>query len=51
MAELILSRNFSVPDAHTLRVYREGGGYKGWDKAKGMEPAAEPQGTEVVEEA
>ena len=40
MAELILSRNFSVPDAHTLRVYREGGGYKGWDKAKGMEPAA-----------
>jgi NADH-quinone oxidoreductase subunit F len=40
MAELILSRNFEVRDAHTLRVYRETGGYKGWDKAKGMEPAA-----------
>ena len=40
MAEIILSRNFAVPDAHTLRVYRETGGYQGWDKAKGMEPAA-----------
>jgi NADH-quinone oxidoreductase subunit F len=40
MAELILSRNFEVRDAHTLRVYRETGGYKGWDKARGMEPAA-----------
>ena len=40
MAELILSKNFEVRDAHTLRVYRETGGYKGWDKAKGMEPAA-----------
>ena len=40
MAELILSKNFEVRDAHTLRVYRESGGYKGWDKAKAMEPAA-----------
>jgi NADH-quinone oxidoreductase subunit F len=40
MTEKILSKNFAVPDAHTLRVYRETGGYKGWDKAKGMEPAA-----------
>jgi NADH-quinone oxidoreductase subunit F len=40
MAELILSKNFAVPDAHTLRVYREAGGYRGWDKAKGMEPGA-----------
>jgi NADH-quinone oxidoreductase subunit F len=40
MAELILSKNFEVRDAHTLRVYRETGGYRGWDKAKGMEPAA-----------
>ena len=40
MAELILTRNFDVPDAHTIRVYRERGGYQGWEKAKGMEPAA-----------
>jgi NADH-quinone oxidoreductase subunit F len=40
MAEKILSKNFDVPDAHTLRVYRETGGYRGWDKARGMEPAA-----------
>ncbi len=40
MAERILSKNFNVAGANTLRVYREGGGYRGWDKAKGMEPAA-----------
>jgi NADH-quinone oxidoreductase subunit F len=40
MAEKILSKNFDVRDAHTLRVYRETGGYRGWDKARGMEPAA-----------
>jgi NADH-quinone oxidoreductase subunit F len=40
MTELILSKNFEVRDGHTLRVYRETGGYRGWDKAKGMEPAA-----------
>ena len=39
MAERILTRNFDVKDAHALRVYREGGGYQGWEKAKGMEPA------------
>jgi NADH-quinone oxidoreductase subunit F len=40
MAEKILSKNFDVPGANTLRGYRDGGGYRGWDKAKGMEPAA-----------
>jgi len=29
-----------VPDSHTLRVYRERGGYAAWEKAKAMEPAA-----------
>src|SRR3990172_11514463 len=40
MTEKILSRNFDVPDSHTLRVYREHGGYAAWEKAKAMEPAA-----------
>jgi NADH-quinone oxidoreductase subunit F len=40
MAEKILTKNFDLRDSHTLRVYREAGGYRGWDKAKGMEPAA-----------
>jgi NADH-quinone oxidoreductase subunit F len=40
MAEKILSRNFDSRDAHTLAGYRQTGGYRGWDKAKGMEPAA-----------
>ena len=40
MTEKILSRNFDVPDSHTLRVYRERGGYAAWEKAKAMEPAA-----------
>jgi len=40
MAEKILSRNFDVPASHTLRVYRERGGYAAWAKALTMEPAA-----------
>src|SRR3989304_2647090 len=43
MTEKILSRNFDVPDSHTLRVYREHGGYTAWGKAKAMEPAAMPE--------
>jgi NADH-quinone oxidoreductase subunit F len=38
--EKILMRNFARPDAHTLRGYREAGGYTAWDKARQMEPAA-----------
>jgi NADH-quinone oxidoreductase subunit F len=40
MTETILSRNFDVPGSHTLRVYRERGGYAAWEKARTMEPAA-----------
>jgi len=40
VTEKILSRNFDVPDSHTMRVYREHGGYTAWEKAKAMEPAA-----------
>jgi len=40
VTEKILSRNFEVPDSHTLGVYREHGGYTAWEKAKAMEPAA-----------
>ncbi|MCI0546854.1 MAG: NADH-quinone oxidoreductase subunit NuoF [Candidatus Rokubacteria bacterium] len=40
MAELILTRNFGLADSHTLRVYRDTGGYQAWEKARGMEPAA-----------
>jgi NADH-quinone oxidoreductase subunit F len=40
MADKILTRNFDLPDSHTLRVYRETGGYRAWAKALGMEPAA-----------
>ncbi|MBI2524549.1 MAG: NADH-quinone oxidoreductase subunit NuoF [Candidatus Rokubacteria bacterium] len=40
MTEKILSRNFDTPGSHTLRVYREHGGYTAWEKAKAMEPAA-----------
>jgi len=40
MAEKILTKNFDLRDSHTLRVYREAGGYRAWDKARGMEPAA-----------
>jgi NADH-quinone oxidoreductase subunit F len=39
-AEKILTRNFELADSHTLRVYRETGGYTAWQKALGMEPAA-----------
>jgi NADH-quinone oxidoreductase subunit F len=38
--ERILTRNFGKAEAHTLRVYRETGGYAAWDKARAMEPAA-----------
>jgi NADH-quinone oxidoreductase subunit F len=38
--EKILMRNFGRPDLHTLRGYREAGGYAAWDKARQMEPAA-----------
>jgi NADH-quinone oxidoreductase subunit F len=40
MAEIVLMRNFSNPDSHTLGAYRAGGGYTAWDKARQMEPAA-----------
>jgi NADH-quinone oxidoreductase subunit F len=40
MAEIVLMRNFSNPDAHTLAAYRRAGGYAAWDKARQMEPAA-----------
>jgi NADH-quinone oxidoreductase subunit F len=38
--ERILSRNFDVPDSHTLKVYRERGGYAALEKAGTMEPPA-----------
>jgi len=40
VTEKIFTRNFGLLDSHTLRVYRETGGYRGWEKAKAMEPAA-----------
>jgi NADH-quinone oxidoreductase subunit F len=40
MAEIVLMRNFSNPDSHTLAAYRGAGGYAAWDKARQMEPAA-----------
>jgi NADH-quinone oxidoreductase subunit F len=40
MAEIVLMRNFSNPDAHTLGAYRSAGGYGAWDKARQMEPTA-----------
>ena len=40
MAERVLMRNFDRASSHTLAVYREHGGYAGWDKARQMEPAA-----------
>ena len=39
-AERILTRNFDRSDAHTLRRYRETGGYTAIEKARAMEPAA-----------
>ena len=40
MAEIVLMRNFSRPDSHTLSAYRAAGGYAAWDKAREMEPTA-----------
>src|SRR3972149_1653863 len=40
MTEKILSRTVDVPDSHTLRVYREHGGYTAWEKPEPREPAA-----------
>jgi NADH-quinone oxidoreductase subunit F len=40
MAEIVLMRNFSNPDSHTLNAYRASGGYAAWDKARAMEPTA-----------
>jgi len=40
MAEIVLMRNFSNPDSHTLNAYRASGGYAAWDKAREMDPAA-----------
>jgi NADH-quinone oxidoreductase subunit F len=40
MADRPLTRNFHLPDSHTLRVYRETGGYEAVRKAFGMAPAA-----------
>ncbi len=39
MAELILTRNFHLPESHTLRVYRETGGYEGLRNVLAMPPA------------
>ncbi len=40
MAERIFTRTFHLPGSHTLRVYRETGGYTAIAKALRMEPAA-----------
>jgi len=40
MTEKIFTRNFHLADSHTLRVYRETGGYTALVKAFRMEPAA-----------
>ena len=40
MAEKIFTRNFHLADSHTLRVYRETGGYTAIAKAFRMEPTA-----------
>jgi NADH-quinone oxidoreductase subunit F len=40
VAEPIFTRNFHLEDSHTLRVYRETGGYTALAKAFAMEPAA-----------
>ena len=39
-AERILTRNFDRSDSHTLRRYRETGGYTAIEKARAMEPSA-----------
>jgi NADH-quinone oxidoreductase subunit F len=38
--ERILTRRFDRPDSHTLAAYLETGGYRAWEKARSMEPAA-----------
>jgi NADH-quinone oxidoreductase subunit F len=38
--EAILTRNFGRSDSHTIRAYVDTGGYRGWAKARSMEPAA-----------
>jgi NADH-quinone oxidoreductase subunit F len=40
MGEKIFTRNFDIADSHTLRVYRERGGYTALPKALAMEPEA-----------
>jgi NADH-quinone oxidoreductase subunit F len=40
VTEKILSRNFDQPSATTLAGYQQAGGYRGWEKAQQMEPAA-----------
>jgi NADH-quinone oxidoreductase subunit F len=40
MAERILTRNFDRPESHTLRVYRETGGYEGLANVLAQPPAA-----------
>jgi NADH-quinone oxidoreductase subunit F len=40
VTEKIFTRNFHLADSHTLRAYRDTGGYRGLTKALGMEPAA-----------
>lgn len=40
MEELFLSRNFKVPNAHTLRVYEANGGYQAMKKAFAMDGSA-----------
>jgi NADH-quinone oxidoreductase subunit F len=39
-SEKIFTRNFHLADSHTLKQYREQGGYTALPKAFGMEPAA-----------
>ncbi|MBI4587870.1 MAG: NADH-quinone oxidoreductase subunit NuoF [Candidatus Rokubacteria bacterium] len=40
MRERLLTGNFHLPQSHTLRVYRETGGYAGLEKAFALPPAA-----------
>src|SRR5207244_9698581 len=40
VSEKILTRNFEARDSHTLKVYRDTGGYTALAKAQTMEPAA-----------
>ena len=40
MSEKVLTRNFERADSHTMKVYRETGGYAALDKARAMAPPA-----------